>query len=174
MLLEKCSKGDGQTSIFFAMPALEGDLLWVQNWKISCFVLEQLTQAGSSFLAAHACFSITYVCSRGVAWFECARLNLSPVPGGFGWVWLGWHTDCTMAQLCTDTHTQNYKKHRQMIPQSSDLCIPNYCNDMETLQNWKHLAFPPPFPVNTVMSVFEEESEHTPYVYCSGIIHLLY
>lgn len=118
---------------------------------ISCFVLEQLTQAGSSLLGSPACFSIL---QQGSGVTRVCQTHPLTRPSQL-WLGLAWlarrlHSGAAVSPHCAHTHTgtkhtlgNKTHTHTHTIPQSRGLCIPNYFSDMETLQSRKHLPFPP-------------------------------
>ena len=150
------SNGDRWTSFLKdAMFDLAGDLSSIKEFKwFPVLSLSSWHRPVRLSTVAQRVFSIPVRVTAG-EWRDASVPDSPshPVPVSSGWVWLGWHADCTVAQLWvhtyTHTHTQKQNTlletkhtHAHMIPQSRGLCIPNYSSDMETLQSRKHLPFP--------------------------------
>lgn len=153
-----------------AMLYLAGDLSSVKEFKWFLSLNSWHRRVHLSGVAQRVFFHHQYVCSRGVAWRECARLTLSPVPVSSGWVWLGWHADAQWRSCESRLHTHTYTHTQIEIKHSlgnkthtwfyRDLFIPNYSSDTETLQSRKHLPFPHFLHVNT--NVLFEKRERGP------------
>lgn len=136
----------------------------------SCFVLEQLTQAGWSLLAAQCVFP-SDTCIAG-EWHDVsvpdspshppqsalAGLGLAGTPTA---PWRSCESTNTHAETKHSPGNKNTLTHTHMIPQSRDLCIPNYSSDMETLQSRKHLPFLLSY-MSTLMPFLKRGKEREP------------
>lgn len=151
----------------FAMLGLEDHLLWIKkiqwfpvlslnswhrqvqfSWQLSVFFhhIRAGEQRDASVPDSTSHLSQSALAEFGLAGTPSARCrSCVSTP----------HTHMRTHMHRNKTHSWKQKAHTHMIPQSRGLLVPNYCNDMETLQSKKHLAFPPPLHVNT--NVFFEK-----------------